>query len=270
MSGRFDDKVVLITGAARGQGRSHAIRFAAEGAAVVGVDVCAAVPSVGYPPATEQDLATTVQRVSDAGGQMVGHVGDVRDLDQMTDIVAKTVADFGGIDVIVANAGIVTAGNLWELSPDAWREMIDVNLTGVWNTIRAGVPPMIERGTGGSIVFTSSVAGLRGLAGYGHYAASKHGVVGLARTLAIELGSHSIRVNTVHPTAVATPMVMSDPQQEAYRLAHPVFFDRPYHVLPVQALQPNDVSDAVLWLASDQAKFVTGTALNVDAGATQL
>ena len=266
---RFDGKVVFITGVARGQGRSHCLRFAGEGAVVVGIDLCAPMSTVDYPLASTSDLDQTVAEVRSAGGQMLGYVGDVRDLSRLTEIVAETVERFGHIDVVVANAGISTVGFLADMSAEMWQETIDTNLTGSWNTIRAAVPAMV-RPEGGSIVFVSSFAGARGMPGYGHYSASKHGVVGLTRSLAIELGSRSIRVNAIHPTGVATTMVLEDPSKDEFHAANPIFFNRPYHVLPVGMIRPDDVSDAVLWLASAESKYVTGTSLNIDAGASQL
>lgn len=268
MSARFDGKVVLVTGAARGQGRAHALRFAAEGASVTAIDACAPVGSAPYPFPGVDDLFATA--AGDHPGRITPAVADVRDLPRLVEVVDETVEEHGRLDVVVVNAGISTVGFLWELDAQAWQDTIDINLTGAWNTIRAAVPRMIAAGHGGSIVFTSSFAGLRGMPGYGHYAASKHGVVGLARSLAIELGPHSIRVNTVHPTGVDTPMITADATKAAFHLANPVFFERPYHVLPVGLLAPDDVADAVLWLASDEARYVTATTLTVDAGATQL
>src|SRR4051812_4327260 len=203
LMGRFDDKVVLITGAARGQGRAHARRFAAEGANVIAVDVCAPVlPDLGYPPATEEDLAETVRLVEQAGRGCVARVADVRDQAGLDAAVREGLDRFGRLDAVVANAGVTSYHLGWEVPEEHWATVLDVNLTGVWRTVKAAVPTMIEAGNGGAITITSSAAGLRGYGYLGHYAATKHGLVGLMRSLAIELGPHDIRVNTVHPGAV--------------------------------------------------------------------
>ena len=205
--GRFDGKVVFITGAARGQGRAHAQRFAAEGADVIAVDVCAPVlPDVGYPAATEEDLAETARLVEQEGRGCVARVADVRDQAALDAAVAEGLDRFGRLDVVVANAGVASYHLTCDVPEEHWATVLDVNLTGVWRTVKAAVPPMIEAGKGGAITLISSAAGLRGYAYLGHYAATKHGLVGLMRSLAIELGPHGIRVNTVHPGAVDTPM----------------------------------------------------------------
>ncbi|WP_028923407.1 mycofactocin-coupled SDR family oxidoreductase [Pseudonocardia acaciae] len=273
--GRVDGKVALITGAARGQGRSHALRLAEEGADIVAVDACTDLPTVPYPGATEADLATTAAMVQARGRRILAHKADVRDSSALRKIVAEAVAQLGHVDIVCANAGIVSFGPTWELTDEAWQEVIDVNLTGVWKTARAAIPHMIARGAGGSIILTSSVAGLVGSPNLAHYASAKHGLVGLMRTLAVELAPHSIRVNSVHPTTVDTPMVDNDPVRSLFLpgAAHPSKNDaeprmRKLNALPVPWLAADDVSNAVLWLASDEARYVTGAALPIDAGAT--
>ena len=205
--GRCEGKVALVTGAARGQGRAHAVRLAEEGADIIAADICRPVDTVTYAGASSDDLAETTALVEKTGRHILAREVDVRDLMGLTQLVADGVAEFGRLDIVVANAGIMTAGRLWELSPEQWNEVIGVNLTGVWNTIKATVPVLIDQGEGGSVILTSSVAGLVGQPFVGHYAASKHGVVGLCRSLANELGEYNIRVNSVHPVGVNTEMV---------------------------------------------------------------
>jgi len=273
-SRRFEDKVVFITGAARGQGRSHAVRFAAEGARVIGIDVCADQPATPYPLATEEDLAETVRQVEAAGGAMHAEVADVRELDAVRTAVRAGMERFGRLDVIVANAGIYSPGPVQWLSSEGWDETIGINLTGVFNTVRAGVKRMIEQDEGGAIVITSSTAGLKGFYGSPAYNASKHGVVGFMRSIALELAPNRIRVNTVHPTSVDTPMIINDvfPRLVRMDLEDPTKDDAAEFLRPQQALdtpwvEANDISDAVLWLCSDEARYVTGTTLPIDAGA---
>lgn len=263
--GRLDGKVAFITGAARGQGRAHAVRLASEGARIAGVDICGPLP-VEYEAASEADLDETVRLVGEAGQTMVGLRGDVRSLADMQKAVAATLEAFGRIDVVVANAGILTAGLLWELTEQQWQDMIDTNLTGVWHTIKATVPVMIEQGSGGSIVIVSSVAGLSGTPFVGHYVAAKHGAVGLCRTLANELGSHRIRVNSVHPAAVNTKMndgpSLPDLINRFADTLGPVFMNS----LPYVMMEPEAVSKVVAFLASDDSKYITGAQLPIDMG----
>ncbi|MGU3498673.1 mycofactocin-coupled SDR family oxidoreductase [Mycobacterium sp. C31M] len=272
--GLLEGKVAFITGAARGQGRSHAVRLAQEGADIVGVDICADVDSVPYPLATEDELSETADLVEQAGGRAHVQKADVRRAGELRAAVAAGCAAFGHIDVVVANAalGNTRAKKTAEEQQAAWDDILAVNLTGVWNTVLACGPSMIERGEGGSIILISSTAGLKpigvpGKLGNEAYGAAKHGVVGLMRQFALELSTAGIRVNTVHPAGVATPMVLN-PAMEA-------FFDdfREANVtlgnlLPVEMLEPRDISDAVLFLASDLSRYVTGVALPVDAGFT--
>ena len=271
---RFEDKVVFISGAARGQGREHAVRFASEGARIIGVDVCDDVPSVPYPLATEEDLAETVRRVESAGGAMHAERADVRDLDALRSAVRGGMDRFGRLDIIVANAGTYSPGPVQWLTSEAWDETIGINLTGVFNTVRAGVNRMLEQGEGGAIVITSSTAGLRGFYGSPAYNAAKHGVVGLMRSLALELAPNNVRVNTVHPTSTNTPMIVNDvfPKLVRMDLDDPTTDDAADFLRPQQALvtpwvEAGDISDAVLWLCSEEARYITGVTLPVDAGA---
>ena len=273
-SRRFEDKVVFISGVARGQGREHAIRFAKEGARVIGFDVCADQPTTPYPLATEEDLAETVRRVESAGGAMHAEVADVRDLNGLRSVLKGGMDKFGRLDVILANAGTYSPGPVQWLTSEAWDETISINLTGVFNTVRAGVNRMIEQNEGGAIVITSSTAGLRGFYGSPAYNAAKHGVVGFMRSLALELAANNIRVNTVHPTSVHTPMIINDvfPRLVRMDLENPTTEDAGEFLRPQQALdtpwvEAGDISDAVLWLCSEEARYITGTTLPVDAGA---
>jgi SDR family mycofactocin-dependent oxidoreductase len=257
---RVRGKVALITGAARGQGRSHAVRLAEEGADIIAIDACAAVGPTTYPPATRDDLATTVAMVQRLGRRIVAEVVDVRDLAGLTSCVARALSELGRLDIVVANAGICSWGRVWELTSEQWSSVIDINLTGVWHTLKATVPAMIEAGRGGSIVVISSVAGLKSLPAQAHYSAAKHGLVGLTGTAAIELAAHGIRVNSVHPWAVRTAMAADD----GFRPFAAQIIDDP------RAAEPRDISDAVLWLASDESRTVTGIALPIDLGATRV
>jgi (+)-trans-carveol dehydrogenase len=273
--GKLDGKVAFVTGAARGQGRSHALRLAAEGADIIAVDLCQQIESVPYPMGSRQDLAETVARVESLDRQVIAAQADVRDEAALQAAFEKGFAQFGRIDVVCANAGILSFGRAWEISPQAWRDMVDVNLTGVWNACRVAIPAMIDGGRGGSLILTASQVGLKGMANIGHYVAAKHGVIGLMRTLAIELGEHSIRANALCPTNVDTGMFRNDimrqvfvpgaenPTEEQFAAAA-----RDINLLPVPWIDANDVSNAVVWLASDDAKFVTGVALPIDAGMT--
>jgi (+)-trans-carveol dehydrogenase len=271
---RFEDKVVFISGVARGQGREHAIRFAKEGARIIGFDVCSDQPTTPYPLATEEDLAETVRRVESAGGAMHAEVADVRDLNRLREVLKGGMDKYGRLDVILANAGTYSPGPVQWLTSEAWDETISINLTGVFNTVRAGVNRMIQQNEGGAIVITSSTAGLRGFYGSPAYNAAKHGVVGFMRSLALELAPNNIRVNTVHPTSVHTPMIINDvfPRLVRMDLENPTTEDAGEFLRPQQALdtpwvEAGDISDAVLWLCSEEARYITGTTLPVDAGA---
>jgi len=272
--GLVDGKVAFITGAGRGQGRSHSIRLAEEGASIIATDLCTDIDAVPYPMAAEEDLAETAELVRAAGGKVLTMTADVRRYPELRAAAAAGIAEFGHIDIVLANAGIATMGT--DLTDDeaeaAWDAVLDVNLKGVWNTVRACAPPMIERAQGGAIVLTSSTAGLKGLSSpgsFGHegYGAAKHGVVGLMRQFAVELSTAQIRVNTVHPTGVDTMMV-NNPAMEKFLGAFPDAVSSITNLLPVELLQPRDVSDAVLFLVSDLARYITGVTLPVDAGFT--
>ncbi|SPM33688.1 NAD(P)-dependent dehydrogenase, short-chain alcohol dehydrogenase family, partial [Mycobacterium rhizamassiliense] len=268
-------KVAFITGAARGQGRSHAVRLAEEGADIIAVDVCGPVSSNRQiEPATPKDLAETADLVKRLNRRIVTAEVDVRDYGALKNAVDSGVEQLGGLDVIVANAGIGNGGQTLARTSEAdWTDMIDVNLSGVWKTVKAAVPHLISQGRGGSIILTSSVGGLKAYPHTGHYIAAKHGVVGLMRTFAVELGAHSIRVNSVHPTNVNTPLFMNEGTMKLFRpdLESPGPDDLAVaaqfmHVLPVGWVEAIDISNAVLFLASDEARYVTGLTMTVDAG----
>ncbi|MGI5132054.1 mycofactocin-coupled SDR family oxidoreductase [Pseudonocardia sp. CA-107938] len=264
MGGRLEGKVALVSGAARGQGRAHAVRLAEEGADVIAFDVCAQLGSVPYPLADPEDLAETVRQVEKVGRRIVAREADVRDTAAVQAVVDEGVAELGRLDVVCANAGICSfAENTWSISDEQWEETVGVNLTGVFKTVRAAVPHMIAAGNGGSIVLTSSTAGLKGMPRIAHYASAKHGLVGLMRTLAIELAPHSIRVNSVHPTGVNTPMVVNDATGVVLGDATDGAL---VNALPVALLESVDIAHAIVWLSSDEARYVTGVALPVDAG----
>jgi len=274
MTGRVEGKVAFITGAARGQGRSHAVRLASEGADIIAVDICKPIENVVYPASTPEDLAETVERVEKLGRRIIASEVDVRDYDALESAVDAGVHELGRLDIAVANAGIGNAGNkLHKIPEHIWRDMIDVNLSGVWKSVKADVPHILTGGRGGSIILTSSVGGMKAHPHTGHYIAAKHGVVGLMRTFAVELGQHSIRVNSVHPTQVNTPMALND---ATFRLFAPdkenpgpedfAPVSQMMHTLPVPWVEPEDISNAVLFFASDESRYVTGVQLPVDAG----
>lgn len=273
--GQLDGRVAYITGAGRGQGRSHAVRLAAEGADIVAVDVCGDIPEVPYPMASADDLAETAALVEKEGRRVIAREADVRDFQQLKAAADAAMAEFGRIDVVVANAGV--AGMIMDFDDEdllarTWNEVIAVNLTGVWNTVRATAPAIIDGGRGGSIVLTSSTAGLKGLGARGQigneaYGASKHGVVGLMRSFANSLAHHSIRVNSIHPTGVRTTMIENEAMGQ-FLASFPDAVSSLTNSLPVEVLDANDISDTVVFLASDAAKFITGVTLPVDAGFT--
>lgn len=258
--GRVDGKVALVTGATRGIGRAVSVRLAEEGAAVVAVDL--------------DGSDDTVKEIRALGGRAVSFVADVRDQAALDAAVAGGVEEFGGLDIVCANAGLFSGiGSTWKLAEDDWSTVIDINLTGVWRTIKAALPPMVERDQGGSLVLMNSVAGMRGVGKTAPYTVAKHGVIGLMRSLVNEVSDKGIRVNTVHPTAVDTPMI-NNPENYKKMLPHlaePTREDfeqsfAKYNAMPVAFVQPTDVANAVLWLASDEARYVTGVQLPVDAG----
>jgi (+)-trans-carveol dehydrogenase len=272
---RVAGKVALVTGAARGQGRSHAVRLAEEGADIIAVDICAAVDSVAYALASPDDLATTARAIEAQDRRVISHVADVRDFDSLRAAVDDGVAQLGRLDIICANAGIISYGLSHELSESTWRDVIDTNLTGVWHTIKASVPHVIAGGRGGSIVITSSAAGLRAYPNVAHYVAAKHGLVGLMRAVALELAPHGIRVNTVHPMSVDTEMVHNPNTYALFApdMDHPTretIADRfqTLSAMPIPWAQVEDITNAVLFLASDEARYVTGVTLPVDGGTT--
>ena len=260
--GKLDGKVAFITGAARGQGRSHAIRLAQEGADIIAVDICQQVATVPYPMSTPADLAETARQVYAAQA-------DVRDAAALAAALDAGTAELGPVDIVLANAGIAPVSA--RPRPEEWRDVIDTNLTGVYNTVQAAIPGMIERGRGGAIVLTSSTAGLNGIAGdtpgWLGYTAAKHGMVGLMRTYANNLAKYGIRVNTVHPTGVNTPMVVNDAMQELLQ-QDPTLGQVMMNALPVSMVEPVDVSNAILFLVCDDGRYVTGVTLPVDAGFT--
>jgi len=264
----LEGKVALITGAARGQGRAHAVRLAADGASIVAVDVCEQIASVPYPLATPDDLAATVKLVEDTGSRIVAKQGDVRDRASLTTALQAGLDQFGRLDIVVANAGIAPM----QSGDDGWRDVIDVNLTGVYNTIKVAIPTMVKQGTGGSIVLISSAAGLAGIgsadAGSIGYAAAKHGMVGLMRVYANLLARHSIRVNSIHPSGVDTPMINNEFTRQwlADLVAQSDSPPDMGNAMPVEVMQPDDIANAVAWLVSDQARYITGVTLPVDAG----
>jgi (+)-trans-carveol dehydrogenase len=275
VNGRVEGKVALITGAARGQGRSHALRLAEEGADIIAVDICTNVDTVPYAGATEADLKETVRLVQGLGRRIIAKKADVRDYAAIKSAVDDGVERLGRLDVVSANAGIFSKGSASILSEGEWGQMIDINLSGVWRTCKAAIPHLISGNRGGSILITSSVAGFKGFQNSAHYVSAKHGLIGLMRTLALELGPHSIRVNTIHPTNVDTDMIQNDFMYELFLpdVKHPdrEAFEKSAlgtHVLPIPWVESIDVSNALLFLASDEARYITGVALPVDAGRT--
>jgi (+)-trans-carveol dehydrogenase len=275
MPGRVDGRVAFITGAARGQGRSHAIRLAQEGADIIAVDICAQVDSVPYAMATPDDLAETVKKVEALDRRIIATQADVRDYDALQVAVDAGVTQLGRLDIVSANAGIVSSRRADELSEQSWQDVIDINLTGVWHAAKAAIPHLIDGGRGGSIILTSSAAGLKASRNIAHYVSAKHGLVGLMRTLALELARYSIRVNSVHPTTVGTDMILNDATYRLFRrdLENPTVDDAAegfirLNALPIKWVEPVDISNALLFLASDEARYITGVALPVDAGCT--
>jgi (+)-trans-carveol dehydrogenase len=277
MPGRIEGKVAFVTGAARGQGRSHAVRLAQEGADIIAVDIAGQIGTVPYAMATPADLDETVRQVEALDRRIVAAQADVRDFGSLSKALDDGVAQLGQLDIVSANAGIFSFGTLEELTDEAWNDMIAVNLTGVWHTIKAAVPHIRAGGRGGSIILTSSAAGLMAMENIGHYVAAKHGVVGIMRTAALELAKDNIRVNSVHPTAVDTDMIQNAatyelfapdlPESERTRDVLAARFAA-LNVLPIPWVEPVDISNAVLWLASDESRYVTGLEVKIDAGQT--
>ena len=265
--GVLEGKVAFITGAARGQGRSHAVRLAEEGADIIAVDIAAQIDTVPYPMSTPDDLAETVRLVEALDRRIYSQIADVRDKSALQSAFDAGTAELGSVDIVLANAGIAPMS----MHPvqQEWTDVIATNLTGVYNTVEVAKQSLIDRGTGGAIVLTSSTAGLTGIGGDTPgglgYTAAKHGVVGLMRSYAHYLAPYSIRVNTVHPTGVNTPMVVNDFMQE-FLQSDPAMGQAMANALPVAMVEPVDISNAIVWLVSDAARYVTGVTLPVDAG----
>jgi (+)-trans-carveol dehydrogenase len=271
--GRVEGKVAFITGGARGQGRSHAVRLAQEGADIVIVDSCEDVPTSAYAMATTADLEETAGMVEALGRRVLARRADVREQGALDAVVAEALDVLGPIEIVSANAGVANFGRSWELTDEQWNDVLGIDLTGVWRTTKAVVPSMIDAGRGGSIVLTSSAGGVQGIQNFAHYVAAKHGVVGLMKTLANEVAEHRIRVNALLPGTVLTPMAMNEPAYKLFRpdLEAPTLDDvkdamQSMHAIPIPWLEPVDVSNAILWLSSDEARYVTGVALPIDAG----
>lgn len=275
MPGRVAGKVAFVTGAARGQGRSHAVRLAQEGADIIAVDICKPIFGSSAPPATPENLAETADLVKALNRRIVTAEVDVRDYPSLKAALDSGVEQLGRLDIVVANAGIAdgSGGSLDRTTEELWQATLDVNLSGSWKTVKASVPHLVAAGRGGSIILTSSVAGLKAYPDMGHYGATKHGIVGLMRAFAVELGEHMIRVNSVHPTHTNTPMVMNEVTFRQFRpdLDQPAQDDivgicQMFHTLPIPWVEPDDISNAVLFLASDESRYITGVTLPVDGG----
>jgi len=275
MVGQFEGRVALITGAARGQGRSHAVRFAEEGADIIAVDICDQIDCVGYPMATREDLDETVNLVEKTGRRIVASRGDVRDFERLKTIAANGVAELGRVDFVLANAGIGPLVGEQRHDIVAYVDAVDVMLTGVYYTIEATLPALLDHGDGGAIVITSSTAGLNSLCptfsvrshGFAGYHAAKHGVVGLMRYYATSLAEKNIRVNSVHPTGVATPMILNEPAAQ-HMAEHPEGNSAFENLLPVELIEPADVSEAMVYLCGQSGRYITGITLPVDGGLT--
>ncbi|GAB06651.1 mycofactocin-coupled SDR family oxidoreductase [Gordonia amarae] len=271
--GKLDGKVAFITGAGRGQGRSHAVRLAQEGADIIAVDITSQVDTVPYDTARPGDLEETVRQVEALDRRIIAAEADVRDLPALTKVADDGVAALGRLDIVLANAGINSMAPTLEMDEQTWDTMIGINLTGVWKTVRAAVPHIVAGGCGGSVVLTSSLAAITVNENIAHYSAAKHGLVGLMRVLAKELGPQSIRVNTLHPTTVATEMILNEPTYKLFRpdLENPTRADfeeaaSTMNILPVSMVEPIDISNAVVYLVSDDGRYVTGTTHVIDAG----
>lgn len=273
--GAVDGKVAFITGAARGQGRSHAVRLAEQGADVIAVDLCAPVASAAYPMPVPEELEETGRLVEATGRRALTRVVDVRDDRAVDQVVQDGAAALGVVDIVIANAGISTMDSLLTCEPSVWREVIDINLTGAFHTVQSGVRPMVERGNGGCVILVSSFMGLRSSGGIPAYTAAKHGLVGLMRSAAHELAPYRIRVNSIHPGTVRTPMVENEGMFKLFRpdLEAPTAEDvapgfAAMNIFPEPWLEASDITDAVMWLVSDSGRYVTGITLPVDLGAT--
>jgi SDR family mycofactocin-dependent oxidoreductase len=274
--GRVEGKVALITGAARGQGRSHAIRLAEEGADIIAIDICEHIPSALHTMGTEEELNETVQQVEKLDRRIVAKKADVRNREALGAAIAEGVQELGRLDIVSANAGIASVNPVLEVSNAEWHDVIDVNLTGAWHTAVEAIPHILAGGRGGSFVFTSSAAGVDVVPNLGHYNASKHGIIGLMKTLAVELGPQNVRVNAIAPTNVDTPMLVNDKLMKLFmpHLESPTRADaeaegsnyRAVNAIPIPWVDPIDISNALLFLASDEARYITGIVLPVDAG----
>jgi (+)-trans-carveol dehydrogenase len=273
MAGKLEGKVAFITGVARGQGRSHALRLAEEGADIIGIDICEDIETVPAPLAGEEDLAETVSQVEALDRRIVATKADVRDGAAVKAALDAGVAELGRLDIVSANAGLGSYAPAAEMSEQMWRDMIDTALTGVWLTAKAAIPHLIATGPGGSITITSSAVTVRAPGNLIHYHAAKNGVVGVMHALATELAPHFIRVNTIHPTTVNTPMVVNEPTFRLFmpEIENPTVADfenvlKDMNLLPVPYIEAIDISNALLFLASDEARYITGVQLPVDAG----
>jgi SDR family mycofactocin-dependent oxidoreductase len=277
MPATLEGRVAYVTGAARGQGRAHAVRLAAEGADIVAIDICGPVSdTITYPPATSEELAETVRAVEATGRKVLAREVDIRDLAAQQQVVADAIEQFGRLDIVVANAGVLSWGRMFEMSEEQWDSVIDVNLNGTWRTVRAAVPAMIEAGNGGSIIVVSSSAGLKATPGNSHYAASKHGLVAITNALALEVGEYGIRVNSIHPYSIDTPMVEPEAMMEIFG-KYPTFIHSfspmPFHPVNHEGkkglkefMTPEEVSDVVVWLAGDGSATISGSQIAVDRG----
>jgi SDR family mycofactocin-dependent oxidoreductase len=269
--GRVEGKVAFVTGAARGQGRSHALRLAEEGANIIAIDICGQVETVPYAMSTLDDLNETVRAVEALDRRIVARQGDVRDYAALEGALDAGISELGSLDIVIANAGIGSYATAEKLTEQEWRDVLDVDLTGVWLTCKAAIPRMAD---GGVIILTSSTMGLKTVPNAAHYNAAKHGVVGLMRTLAQELAPRRIRVNSIHPTQVGTDMILNQGMYDMFRpdLEHPTrddFAEASAATLllnHVAWIEPRDVSNSVLFLASEEARFITGVTLPIDAG----
>ena len=273
MAGLLAGQVAVITGAARGQGRSHALALAREGASIIALDACTPIATVPYPLPGKEDLEDTAEQVAALGGRVIHGVVDVRDLAGMERFISDAVGTFGRLDIVCANAGISTPSPTLTMTEETWQTTIDINLTGVWKTCKATVPHIVAGGRGGAVIITSSAATAMISGNIAHYTASKHGLIGFMRVLAKELAPHRIRVNTLHPTGVQTPMILNEPMYRLFRpdLENPGREDfestaRSHHALGVSSVEPQDVSAAVIYLAAASGRYVTGSTFMLDAG----
>jgi SDR family mycofactocin-dependent oxidoreductase len=274
--GRVDGKVALVTGAARGQGRNHALRLAEQGADIIALDICADIPTIPYSLGTEEDLRETVESVEKHDRRCVSAKVDVRDAGRLAEVVSRAVSELGGLDIVSVNAGVLSFGQVLDLTDDQWKEQLDVNLTGAFNTAKATIPHILAQGRGGSVIFTASIGGLEAIPNIGHYNVSKFGVVGLTKTLAVELGEQRVRVNAICPGNVDTNMMHNE---STYKMFFPNVENptrataeapdsaaRTMNAIPVPYVEVDDITNALLYLASDESRYVTGTTLVVDLG----